>query len=222
MRVVALLLALAACAHAAPQATQPNTAAQVIAADSVARRQLAAVAQVAPSIRQEVRYATRNNFTGEVLPGYGVAVVLLRREAAEALGRVQARLAAKGMGLKIWDGYRPVRATLAMVAWCERTGQTKLLDDGYIARRSRHNQGVAVDLTLVELGSGREFDMGTPFDEFSARSHTANATGVVAANRQLLVQAMAAEGFTNYVDEWWHFSFAVPDAVPYDLPLERW
>lgn len=222
MRVVALLLALAACAHAAPQATQPNTAAQVIAADSVARRQLAAVSQVAPSVRQEVRYATKNNFTGEVLPGYGVAVVLLRREAAEALGRVQARLAAKGMGLKIWDGYRPVRATLAMVAWCERTGQTKLLDDGYIARRSRHNQGVAVDLTLVELGSGREFDMGTPFDEFSSRSHTANATGVVAANRQLLVQAMAAEGFTNYVDEWWHFSFAVPDAVPYDLPLERW
>jgi D-alanyl-D-alanine dipeptidase len=216
------LLALAACAHAAPQATQPNAAVQVIATDSLARRQLAAVAQVAPSIRQEVRYATRNNFTGEVLPGYGVAVVLLRREAAEALGRVQARLAAKGMGLKIWDGYRPVRATLAMVAWCERTGQTKLLDDGYIARRSRHNQGVAVDLTLVELGSGREFDMGTPFDEFSARSHTANATGAVAANRQLLVQAMAAEGFTNYVDEWWHFSFAVPDAVPYDLPLERW
>jgi len=222
MRVVALLLALAACAHAAPQATRPNTAVQVIAADSLARHQLAAVSQVAPSVRQEVRYATRNNFTGEVLPGYGVAVVLLRREAAEALGRVQARLAAKGMGLKIWDGYRPVRATLAMVAWCERTGQTKLLDDGYIARRSRHNQGVAVDLTLVELGSGREFDMGTPFDEFSSRSHTANATGVVAANRQLLVQAMAAEGFTNYVDEWWHFSFAVPDAVPYDLPLERW
>ena len=222
MRVVALLLALRGVRPCGSQATQPNTAAQVIAADSVARRQLAAVAQVAPSIRQEVRYATRNNFTGEVLPGYGVAVVLLRREAAEALGRVQARLAAKGMGLEIWDGYRPVRATLAMVAWCERTGQTKLLDDGYIARRSRHNQGVAVDLTLVELGSGREFDMGTPFDEFSSRSHTANADGVVAANRQLLVQAMAAEGFTNYVDEWWHFSFAVPDAVPYDLPLERW
>ncbi|MBK7595406.1 MAG: D-alanyl-D-alanine carboxypeptidase family protein [Gemmatimonadetes bacterium] len=222
MRVVALLLALAACAHAAPQATQPNTAVQVVAADSLARRQLVAVAQVAPSIRQEVRYASRNNFTGEVLPGYGAAVVLLRREAAEALGRVQARLAAKGLGLKIWDGYRPVRATLAMVAWCERTGQTKLLDDGYIARRSRHNQGVAVDLTLVELASGREFDMGTPFDEFSARSHTTNATDTVAANRQLLVQAMEAEGFTNYVDEWWHFSFVVADAAPYDLPLERW
>ncbi len=222
MRVVALLLALAACAHAAPQATQPNAAVQTIASDSLARRQLAAVARVAPTIRQEVRYATTNNFTSAVLPGYGAPVVLLRREAAEALGRVQARLAAKGMGLKIWDGYRPVRATLAMVAWCERTGQTKLLDDGYIARRSRHNQGVAVDLTLVELGSGREFDMGTPFDEFSVRAHTANATGAVAANRQLLVAAMAAEGFTNYVDEWWHFSFALADAAPYDLPLEHW
>lgn len=222
MRAAALLLLLAACAHASPQATQPNTAEQAVATDALARTQLAAVAEVAPGIRQEVRYATRNNFTGAVLPGYGAPVVLLRREAAEALGRVQARLAARGIGLKIWDGYRPVRATLAMVAWCERTGQTKLLDDGYIARRSRHNQGVAVDLTLVELGSGREFDMGTPFDEFSARAHTANATGAVAANRRLLVEAMAAEGFTNYVDEWWHFSFAVPDAVPYDLPLERW
>jgi D-alanyl-D-alanine dipeptidase len=222
MRVVLLLVALAGCAHASPQATQPNTAVQVIAADSVARRQLAAVASIAPGIRQEVRYATTNNFTSAVLPGYGAPVVLLRREVAEALGRVQARLAAKGMGLKVWDGYRPVRATLAMVAWCERTGQTKLLDNGYIARRSRHNQGVAVDLTLIELGSGREFDMGTPFDEFSARSHTANAVGAVAANRRLLVEAMAAEGFTNYVDEWWHFSFVVADPVPYDLPLERW
>jgi D-alanyl-D-alanine dipeptidase len=222
MPLVLLLLALLGCSRAAPEATQPNTAAQLIAADSVARRHLVAVATLAPEIRQDVRYATSNNFTGEVLPGYGAAIVLLRREAAEALGRVQARLAAKGMGLKIWDGYRPVRATLAMVAWCERTGQTKLLDDGYIARRSRHNQGVAVDLTLVELASGREFDMGTPFDEFSARSHTANAAGTVAVNRQLLVTAMAAEGFTNYVDEWWHFSYAVPNPEPYDLPLERW
>lgn len=222
MRAAVLVLALGGCAHASPQATQPNAAVQSVAADSLARRQLAVVASVVPGIRQEVRYATTNNFTSAVLPGYGAPVVLLRREAALALGRVQAKLAAKGMGLKIWDGYRPVRATLAMLAWCERTGQTKLLDDGYIARRSRHNQGVAVDLTLVELASGREFDMGTPFDEFSARAHTANATGVVAANRRMLVEAMAAEGFTNYVDEWWHFSFVVADPVPYDLPLERW
>lgn len=222
MRCLPLLLTVAACAITAPQAARPNAAAQAVAPDSVARRRLADLGAVAPGIRQDVRYATTNNFTGAPLPGYGRAVVLLRREAAEALARVQARLAAEGLGLKVWDGYRPVRATEAMVAWCERAGRTDLLDNGYIARRSRHNQGVAVDLTLVELASGREFDMGTAFDDFSDRSHTANATGEVAARRRRLVEVMEAEGFVNYVSEWWHFSYAVPDAVPFDLPLERW
>jgi D-alanyl-D-alanine dipeptidase len=222
MRGLSVVLVVAACATTAPQATQPNAAAQAVAPDSVARRQLANVAVVAPEIRLEVRYATTNNFTGAPLPGYGKPVVLLRREAAEALGRVQRRLAARGLGLKVWDGYRPVRATEAMVAWCERVGRTDLLDNGYIARRSRHNQGVAVDLTIVELASGREFDMGTAFDDFSDRSHTANATGEVAQRRRVLVEAMEAEGFVNYVSEWWHFSFAVADAVPFDLVLEEW
>jgi len=222
MRCLPLLLVVAACATAAPQATQPNAAAQAIAPDSVARLRLADLAVVAPGIRLDVRYATANNFTGAPLPGYGRPVVLLRREAAEALARVQARLASQGLGLKVWDGYRPVRATEAMVAWCERVGRTDLLDNGYIARRSRHNQGVAVDLTIVGLGTGLEFDMGTAFDDFSERSHTANAGGEVAKRRRLLVDAMAAEGFVNYVSEWWHFSYAVPDPVPFDLPLERW
>lgn len=222
MRSPWLALTLLACAAPLPQATQPNAVAQSVAPDSLARLQLADLAVVAPTILREARYATSNNFTGAVLPGYGKPTVLLRREVAAALGRVQERLASRGLGLKVWDGYRPVRATLAMVAWCERVGRTDLLTDGYIARRSRHNQGVAVDLTLVELASGREIDMGTPFDEFSSRAHTATAQGEVAARRRLLVEAMAAEGFTNYVSEWWHFSFVVPDAVPYDLPLERW
>ena len=177
---------------------------------------------MAPRIARDVRYATADNFTGAPLPGYATPRVLLRREVAAALSRVQQRLDAAGYGLKVWDGYRPVRATLAMVAWCERTGRTDLLTNGYIARRSRHNQGVAVDLTIVAIRSGRELDMGTPFDEFSDRSHTANATGAVAANRQLLVRAMEAEGFVNYESEWWHFSFALSDAIPFDLPLEQW
>jgi len=222
MRCFPLLLVLAACATSLPQATQPNAAAQAVAPDSVARHRLADLAVVAPGIRLDVRYATANNFTGAPLPGYGRPVVLLRREAAEALARVQARLASQGLGLKVWDGYRPVRATEAMVAWCERVGRTDLLDNGYIARRSRHNQGVAVDLTIVGLGTGLEFDMGTAFDDFSERSHTANARAEVAERRRLLVDAMAAEGFVNYVSEWWHFSYAVPDPVPFDLPLERW
>jgi D-alanyl-D-alanine dipeptidase len=201
------------------RATQANTAPQVVAQDSEARRLLA---ELPASIRQEVRYATANNFTGEPLPGYGRALVLLRREAAMALGRVAERLAPQGLGLKVWDGYRPVRATLAMVAWCERTGRTDLLDNGYIARRSRHNQGVAVDLTLIRLATGEELEMGTPYDHFETSAHTANATGQVAVHRRLLVDAMAVEGFVNYENEWWHFSMEVPEPVPFDLPLESW
>lgn len=210
---------LGACTGSPPAATQANTATQGIAPDTQARADLA---ELPEGIRQEVRYATADNFTGAPLPGYGRPLVLLRREAAAALGRVARRLEAEGLGLKVFDGYRPVRATLAMVAWTERVGRTDLLDDGYIARRSRHNQGVAVDLTLIRLADGSELDMGTLYDTFSEAAHTANATGMVAANRQRLVAAMAAEGFVNYVNEWWHFSIEVPDPVPYDLPLDAW
>ncbi len=219
-RIAPLLLLLgAACARAPRLATQANAEVQVIAPDSLARARLS---RLPATIRTEVRYATANNFTGAPLPGYEVPVALLRREAAAALRRVADRLAAEGLGLKVFDGYRPVRATLGMVAWCERVGRTDLLDDGYIARRSRHNQGVAVDLTLVQLATGTELDMGTPFDTFSEAAHTANATGGVAARRRQLVRAMAAEGFVNYENEWWHFSFAVDDPVPFDLPLGAW
>ena len=162
---------------AAPAATQANAESQRIAPDSVARRELA---ELPPAIRQDVRYATSNNFTGAPLPGYGRPVALLRREAAAALGRVATRLGREGLGLKVFDGYRPVRATLGMVAWCERVGRTDLLDDGYIARRSRHNQGVAVDLTMIRLDTGAPLEMGTPFDTFSDAAHTANASGEVA------------------------------------------
>ncbi len=217
--VVALVVLLGACSGAPAPATQANTSPQAVASDAVARTRLAGLPA---NIREEVRYATANNFTGAPLPGYGRPVVLLRREAVAALARVAERLAQQGLGLKVWDGYRPVRATLAMVEWCERTGRTDLLDDGYIARRSRHNQGVAVDLTVIRLADGSELEMGTPYDHFDATAHTANATGQVAANRKLLVDAMAAEDFINYENEWWHFSFEVDDAVPFDLPLEAW
>lgn len=217
-----MLAATAACGGRSAAAVQANAAEQPTAPDSLARRQLAELVATVPGIRLDLRYPTANNFTGAPLPGYGVSRAFLRREAATALARVQRRLERQGYGLEVWDAYRPVRATLAMVAWCERTGNTRLLDDGYIARRSRHNQGVAIDLTVIDLRTGRELEMGTPFDEFTARAHTANAAGAVAEHRAILGKAMAAEGFVNYEDEWWHFSFAVPDPVPYDLPLERW
>jgi D-alanyl-D-alanine dipeptidase len=165
----------------------------------------------------DIRYATADNFTGAPLPGYEVPLPLLRPEAARALARVQARLRAGGLGLKVFDGYRPVRATLAMVAWAERTGNGWVLDQGYVARESGHNRGATVDLTLVRLDGGGELDMGTAYDVFSEAAHTANATGTVAANRATLVRAMAAEGFANFDKEWWHFRLP-GDHPPMDAP----
>jgi D-alanyl-D-alanine dipeptidase len=193
-----------------------NTAVLPYGTDGAAESLLVDVQSVDSTIRVDARYAGSNNFTEARLPGYDAPRVLLRREAAAALGRVQARLRTGGLGLLVFDGYRPVRATLAMVDWAERTGRTDLLDDGYIARRSRHNQGVAVDLTLVDPASGTQLDMGTPYDTFSEAAHTANATGRPLRYRQILVRVMESEGFTNYEKEWWHFSYSVPGALPFD------
>lgn len=173
---------------------------------------------VEPSIRLDVRYATRNNFTGAPLPGYERPRALLRRDPAEALARVQRRLRGEGLGLKVFDAYRPVRATLAMVDWAERTGNQWVLDQGYVARRSGHNRGNTVDLTVVRLSTGRELEMGTAYDTFSEAAHTANAAGEVLENRMRLVQAMQVEGFRNYEKEWWHFSYP-GEYEPLDVPL---
>ena len=175
------------------------------------------VRALAPAIRVEARYATANNFTGAPLPGYEANRAMLRREAAAALARVQGRLEKQGLGLKVFDAYRPVRATQAMMDWTERVGRQDLVRDGYIASRSRHNLGLAIDLTLVDLESGRELDLGTPYDAFTEAAHTANATGETAARRRTLVDAMEQEGFTNYEQEWWHFSYPVSNPLRFDV-----
>lgn len=216
-----LLLTAPAC-HQRQEGPVPAAAVSVntdelpIAGNDAADSLLIDVQSLDSTIRVDARYAGPNNFTGAPLPGYDAPRALLRREAAKALVRVQARLRQQGLGLLVFDGYRPVRATMAMVRWASRTGHRDLLTDGYIARRSRHNLGLAVDLTLVEAASGSSVDMGTPFDTFSESAHTANATGPVLANRRILVRAMEAEGFRNYEKEWWHFSFDVPGALPFD------
>ena len=203
-----------------PPAPQPVEADSMrVGSDAAAESLLVDVRSLEPAILVDLRYATPHNFTGAVLPGYDAPKALLRREAAQALARVEARLRPDGLGLRVWDAYRPVRATRAMVAWAERTGRTDLLDQEYIARRSRHNLGVAVDLTLVDLATGRELDLGTPFDTFSEAAHTANAQGRVLRDRQILVRAMESEGFQNYEKEWWHFSYQVQGAEPFDLPI---
>jgi zinc D-Ala-D-Ala dipeptidase len=203
-----------------PVAPPVNTAELEIASDARADSLLADVRSLDPAIVVTLRYATPNNFTGAPLPGYLANRALLRREAASALARVERRLKADGLGLKIFDAYRPVRATLAMVDWTQRVNRPDLLTNGYIASRSRHNLGLAIDCTLIELDSGRELEMGTPFDTFSADAHTANATGIAVVNRQKLKVAMEAEGFVNYDQEWWHFSFDVPNPLRFDRVID--
>jgi D-alanyl-D-alanine dipeptidase len=176
------------------------------------------VRSVDSTIQVDVRYATANNFTGAPLPGYEAPRAMLRREVAAALGRVQARLQSDGLGLRVFDAYRPVRATLTMVDWAKRTGRRELLESGFIAERSRHNLGVAVDLTMVDLETGTEVPMGTTFDNFTAAAAPmSNAVGGEALrNRQILVQTMASEGFSPYARAWWHFNYPLDGAEPLD------
>jgi len=212
----ATLVTSAAAQVAPPAPTSVEAPSQAVGPDALADSLLVDVRAVDSTIQVDTRYATANNFTGAPLPGYEAPRILLRREVAAALARVQRRLRTGDLGLRIFDGYRPMRATLAMVEWAKRTGREALLDSGYIARRSRHNLGVAVDLTLVDLVTDTEVPMGTPFDTFTEAAHTANAEGRVLRYRQILVRMMESEGFSNYDQEWWHFSYPVEGAVPFD------
>jgi zinc D-Ala-D-Ala dipeptidase len=174
--------------------------------------------RLAPSLRLDLRYATRHNFTGRRLPGYCRPWALMRRTAARALARVQRDLRRRGLGLLVFDAYRPARASRAMVQWARRTGRSHLVGT-YIAERSRHNLGTAVDLTLIDRRSGRPLPMGTRFDSFSRRAHTRAVRGRPRRNRRLLVRAMGRRGFVNYHREWWHFEHRVPGPRYLDLPL---
>ncbi len=216
---VLLVAAAVGCASGAlPPKTVPpiNTAERAVAEDRAADSLLVDLNVLDSSFIIDMRYTTANNFTGASLPGYEANRAYLRREAANALVGVERALATRGLGLKILDAYRPVRATEEMVRWTERVHRPDLITDGYIASRSRHNLGVAVDVTLINLTTQRELEMGTPFDTFSAAAHTDNATGPAAVNRQLLKSAMQAGGFSPYSEEWWHFSFPVEKPLRFD------
>lgn len=177
------------------------------------------VRDVDPTILVDARYAGPDNVTGAPLPGYDEPLALLRPSAARALGRVQRHLRPLGLGLKVWDAYRPVRAAHALAAWAEAGGRADLLAEGYIARDSEHSTGLAVDVTLVDPATGAESEMGTPFDTFTPAAHTANAQGQALWNRQVLVTAMTGAGFANFPREWWHFRFTRARGTPLDLPV---
>ncbi|MEZ4238516.1 MAG: M15 family metallopeptidase [Myxococcota bacterium] len=168
------------------------------------------LAEHVPGIVLEVRYATPDNFTGAQLPGYGVPGAWMRQAPADALARVQAALKPKGLGLKVYDAYRPLRATKGMVAWAKRADKVYLLDQHYVSRYSGHNRGDTIDLSAIRLSDGEELDFGTPWDTLSEDSHTKNATGKALENRMMLKDAMRVEGFVNYWKEWWHYVFQEP------------
>ena len=215
-RIAILALALGGCFIQRKQPEPMNTPELPTATDDAFDTLMVDVQKVDSSIVVDLRYATPNNFTGAPLPGYEGNRAFLRAEAVAALSVVQEDLRMQGMGLKIFDAYRPVRASEAMVAWTQKTNRADLLRDGYIASRSRHNLGVAVDLTLINLATKGEITMGTPFDNFSAAAHTKNARGVILKNRELLKRVMERQGFVNYEKEWWHYSYTVQNPVRFD------
>ena len=176
------------------------------------------VQRLAPGIRVELAYATRDNLSGRRLPGYCENRAFLLPHAARSLARVQRLLGRRGLGLLVHDAYRPARASRALVRWAERSGRGDLVGT-YIARRSRHNTGSAVDLTLVRANSGRPLEMGTGYDDLSSRAHTRNATGRALRNRLILARAMQRFGFNPYWREWWHFEHSRSGSRYLDEPI---
>ncbi len=172
---------------------------------------------LAPTLRCQIAYHTADNFTGAPLPGYGAPAAWMLEQPAAALLTAHEVLVEQGWGLLVYDAYRPIRGTLAMVAWAERSEQAHLLN-GYIARRSGHNHGHTVDLTLYSLETGEVADMGCPFDTLDERAHTSNAADEVLERRMVLVQAMKDQGFRNYSKEWWHYSMKLEGTTPRDVP----
>lgn len=164
-----------------------------------------------------VGYATDQNFTGAVLPGYGWPGAWLAEGPADALSRAAARLEAQGYRVVIFDAYRPQRASRAMADWAERVGRTELLGV-YISRASGHNRGGTVDIGLADLKTGALLDMGSPWDTFDERAHVKTATGEAAARRAALAEAMTAEGWAPYWREWWHFHYTAWEGPALDVP----
>jgi D-alanyl-D-alanine dipeptidase len=165
-----------------------------------------------PTVQYELRYASKNNFTGQRLYPKNTHTTYLRRKPAMALAKVAEELTGKGLGIKIWDAYRPFRTTVRF--W------ELIHDERFVANPSKgsgHNRGTSVDLTLVDLKSGKELEMPTPFDDFSpAAFHGAlNIDDFRIKNRALLKSTMEKYGFVPLETEWWHYSWQ--GASAYDV-----
>jgi D-alanyl-D-alanine dipeptidase len=185
----------------------------------------------------DAKYAGTDNFMGRPAVGYEQPLVVMTREAAEGCVKAAEILRKQGYVMKFFDAYRPQRAVDDFCAWGEDSAdqrrkpvhypnveKLKMFDEGYIARRSGHTRGKAVDLTLVDMNTHQELDMGSIFDFMDPRSWPDSelVTPEQRKNRYILRDAMLASGFEPYEGEWWHFSIT-PEPYPgtyFDFPIK--
>jgi D-alanyl-D-alanine dipeptidase len=165
-----------------------------------------------PGLVIDLRYAGKNNFMSRAMYKKNLSYTFLRLPAARALAAVQSELASKGLGLKIYDAYRPYSVTVEF--W------NLVHDERYVAnpaKGSGHNRGIAADLTIINLKSGKELDMGTGFDNFTDSAHHSfkQFPDSVLANRELLKTTMEKYGFHLFETEWWHYFWG--DAEGFDV-----
>ena len=194
------------------------------------------LADYVPHIVQEIRYYSTYNFIGERIDGYEEPCALLTKEAARALKSVSNEMIVRGYRLKVFDAYRPARAVKHFVMWgiedqdvrmkpyfYPELQKQELFARGYIASQSGHSRGSSVDLTLLDMSTGKEVDMGSPFDYFSEASHP-DYKGITQEqydNRMMLQRVMVRGGFVPIDCEGWHFTLnnePYPDTY-FDFPV---
>ncbi len=179
------------------------------------------VADEIPTINIELRYFSSDNFVGQEIDGYNANVVILSKEATKALKKVQNELLKEGLSLKIFDAYRPQQAVNHFRKWARDINDTlrkqdfypninkkNLFKDGYISTRSRHSSGSTIDITIIDLKTCEELNMGTAYDYLGKESATFydGITKHQQKNRVLLKTVMSKHGFRNYSQEWWHYT----------------
>ena len=173
------------------------------------------------TIQTEMRYISHNNFIGKPIDGYQKSRVIISKPTAIALKKIQKELLKFNLSLKVFDAYRPQQAVNHFVRWAKVLNDTLMKQEyypevpknqlfklGYIASKSGHTRGSTVDLTIVDATTGKELDMGSPYDFFGNQSHVLHKkiTTKQRANRLLLRNLMLTNGFNPYQYEWWHFN----------------
>ena len=179
------------------------------------------LSEAVPDAILEIRYYSTYNFVGDRINGYEEPCALLTKEAATALKKASDEVVSKGYRLKIYDAYRPQKAVTHFMNWAKDVSDIRmkkyfypeldksvLFDQGYIAEKSGHSRGSTVDLTLFDMNTEKELDMGGTFDYFGELSHPdyKQITAEQYENRMILRDAMLANGFKPLDEEWWHFT----------------